>query len=721
MAKRQINLRQTATMFATMLLAVVASTIFIGGCTDTLKEDVLDNEKPLVFFVNIPPEGQQFSRNPLVYWYGTDRDGLIDYYRIHVATDDEVGSQAPEEYIASVNDTSWMYIDVDPAESEPQTGQTVPMSANVLDPVNSYVPQWVFLQAFDMEGASSEVAYRLFFRNDNPPQTQLYNIIAADNPFVNAVNPGGIITGIRLRWSAEDPIDFPSDPPPFEYQWRLYGPYTTSEISQLSDSFFTEVFISSDGFVYRIGDTIIRCDTSFVDTAVAINCDTTVVVPGMGSSALGAMEDYFRVDDSDFVGSMYDRVEDSSFNGIDPWVLNTTDTIYNVFKTIDVDTTSQMKFILWVRSRDDAFVPDPAPAFDTFSVINPRFERDVLVLDFAPVFGFTHTSPRNWPQSSYPDSFHVSKFWKEAITAWDPNIGAGFDVNQDWQQTRRFNVILPMNILLNHKVVILHNDEIVASGITDSKIGLPLYKAIDAGVNMWATMRAAISGGPTQPPTQNVIPPFAYQFYFAVRKMAFSGSFCLGDTTGFTPCALNARIEDFVGAYSLDTQKWPDLTVVPEYLKSRLRYQGLVRYNDAYPALPEVNWSEARYGAEVMYLYKSMYGAAHPLGRRDDFDFVMEGAPVGHRQNTGLFRTVHFNFTPIVLEPTSFQQLFDTVMNYLYDPSIATPVSEIRYPEAQNKLSVSEQRRRYWLRNEEAAREEGIDLTNYNTTDKAER
>ena len=117
-----------------------------------------------------------------------------------------------------------------------------------------------------------------------------------------------------------------------------------------------------------------------------------------------------------------------------------------------------------------------------------------------------------------------------------------------------------------------------------------------------------------------------------------------------------------------------------------------------------------------MYLYKSPYrsrGATHPMGITEPiqglfFDYNFEGAPFAHRYNSGLFKTVHFCFTPYALEQNeNTQALFNNVMNYLYDPSTVSPVSEIRYNDAAVKLSVAEQRARYWKRCDMETLEEG--------------
>ncbi len=55
---------KTTVMMILMLFIVTVSMSLFSGCTDTIDGNVNANLKPIVQFVNIPPEGQQFSRNP---------------------------------------------------------------------------------------------------------------------------------------------------------------------------------------------------------------------------------------------------------------------------------------------------------------------------------------------------------------------------------------------------------------------------------------------------------------------------------------------------------------------------------------------------------------------------------------------------------------------------------------------------------------------------------
>lgn len=783
-------------LLTTLVLAGVGggAALLVGGCTDTLDGERFANQKPIVHFANIPPEGQTFSRNPVVYWYGSDADGLIDYYRYHVATEAEVGFDSPENYIQRVSDAAWTHVDVDPAASDPQTTHQIPLAADSANPVRSFVVQYVFLQAFDMEGLGSDIVYRRFARNDNPPNTGI-NDISTKIPFVNAPRPGGIVTGIALDWMANDSVDYPSDPPRFEFQWRLYGPYTNDEMIAMEAQFVQTVFQSVDGFVYRQGEYFKVCDTTFVsgNPDPVIDCDSFLVGTDEIDVRLGrTFKNYFDFEDADFVNnpvyykvvdsscyrdpeclkSLPDSLDETACPCLDTWVPALSqsnsrewagrDTLYNVFRHTPTDSTVKRQFLFWIRSRDDAKVPDPTPAWKAFPVVEPKFERDVLVFDMAAsaqpiaVRKADGYLPDNTTDPSRPRSY---LFWRDMLLNWNPDLN--FNEYDYIYQGRSYNNTnytngIPLVKLLQYKVVVLYNDHIVAPPITKEGYMKPVITGLDAGVNAWSICRSVAGGDGNK----SHMPPgdpqlifnqvsnkwaMAYKRYFAVNSGLYTGWFQhanrLRDPRPNAPWALPAfDVQDCIGAYSLQPAQWPDIEYDSALVHDLYEWGSLVPdtstpdpsdriqyyYNKKLPYLPEINWCQARYGAEIMYLYKSYYrsrGVAHPLGVYEgisgSFNFDFEGAPCGHRYSTGLYRTVHMNLTPFALKrgpnPTSgpVAQLFRAVMDYLYDPNIQQPVAKLRYhdadPTAAADLSV--ERDRYWKRCDQEAYEKGLDLS----------
>lgn len=714
---------QVAVVLAIALTgSLVISALYLASCTDTLKGELYENQPPIVYFANIPPDGYRTGRNLVVYWYGTDKDGLIDYYRYHVATVDQVGQDTPEDYIAKIHDTEWTYIDVDPSASNPQTAHAIPLLADPDDPVTTFVDQWVFLQAFDMEGLGSDIIYRRFPRNDNPPETRILDF-STKIPFVDG-DSGGVVSGVKMNWEGSDP-DYTRDPV-LEYQWRLYGPYPDSIFQIIRDSFIAPVFLTVKGKVHNLDDTLVFCDT-FPDS---VNCDTFVVTDPIPEEAKrwGELQPKFFVDDLEFIARPeLNKVADSSFDGVDEWITSTTTTIYNVYrhyaKTVEgtpADTTVEMNFIFWVRSRDDALVADLVPAFtDTLPVIRPRYERAVAVVDFTgrPTARPTWTDLRT----------QRVPFWRNAIHKWNPDVAFQIDSAELWNDGTSPDYLdapkaneVPLAFLLKHKVLILYDDDVLVANLSGiNKASSNIYTAIDAGVNVWLTMRSSLNTGQggQQEPNWVFNVPREYREYFGVTMIPFSGWACHAqgslETGGCEDGACPTdRIEDFIGAYALDSTRWPNLDVDTALLRTRFMWgqsayptigylAPCFEYEPEHPGLPEVDWSARLSTTQALYLYKSFYGSNHPRGG----NYNMEGNPVAHRYNTGLFRTVHFNFTPLAIDSVQMQIVIDSVLNWLYDPALSAPTSTIRYPDAPVQISISEARERYWRRVEEQAKE----------------
>ena len=192
------------------------------------------------------------------------------------------------------------------------------------------------------------------------------------------------------------------------------------------------------------------------------------------------------------------------------------------------------------------------------------------------------------------------------------------------------------------------------------------------------------------------VPP-EIQYYFGVAGQFFSSwAFFLHGTHPFNGLE-EVRMEDFIGGYSMDESRWPNLDIDTALLHARYSW-WYDPFNpiavdhpwiDTIAALGEVNWCQRLYGTEVMYLYKSRYGANHFLG----YPYTIEGTPVAHRYETNLFRTVWFQFTPLAIDSLAMQETVSDILDWLYDPTLGThTVNEKRYPDAATKISIDEAR-----------------------------
>jgi hypothetical protein len=407
------------------------------------------------------------------------------------------------------------------------------------------------------------------------------------------------------------------------------------------------------------------------------------------------------------------------------WVPKNADTIFNVFSN-PPDTTVEMTFVFWVRSRDDALVPDLIPAFKDVKVINPKYERGILVVDLTSILFPIRPWVNRWR------NLNVSKaYWYDVVKNWAGSDSSlyldtaripGLQHAPDYYEAAKTQAIVPISWLLKHKIVIAYNECVSQPDFTSIGLGGSLYKAIDAGVNVWVTARSLGGNGRSQP--FRVANPYGgdYTRYFGVSAMIYSGWGC--HATGTSGSCPASRIEDFIGATAY-LPGWPNISVDFNLLGNRIGWALPSDAGGVYPqfawvdscsastmplnckpvtnyGLPEVGWSIRTFGTELLYRYKSYYGSAHPRGRGADYDFIFEGAPVAHRFNAGLYRTVHSNFTPLVLDSVSGQIMIDSIFNWLYDPTLGAPTSKVRYPDAKIQISIAEAQANHRLRVEEA-------------------
>ena len=733
--------RKTVLLLLVALNCLILAALFTSGCSKKLEGTTYDNEKPIVWFVNVPPEGARSSVNPIVNWYGQDRDGQIDFYRYVVVREDVMGDSLGkpsdwnpvsqplsaveiqafcDEFVGHMVDSFWTTLHVTPESADPHTSNIIPMTAQIEDPVRVFVPQFVFVQAYDDEGLASDIIYRRFLRNDNPPATRVVGFIDT-YPFINSEFYSGPATGIRVRWDGSDAVDYPTDPPPFEYEWKLLGPYSESEYQSLINNYLKRVFITNDAQVMffgqppdtvgwdtvwnvdstviiainpiLLGTALIVCDTTYEGGVETENCDTILIDTLTGNNVYGNIDTLLMVFDTAFENSSYNRLSKRSGDEYgNVWTSELRDSLYDVYWHHPADTTQVGRFIFAVRSRDDAQVPDLTPAWRNFIVINPQHERDLVVI--------------SWSNSADENTARlasVRSYWTTAVNNWITQTGREGDVEYvedlDFRRASNFSQNHTMlQLVLKYKVAVCVQDAEV-SGAWSAQ-GLPaqdIMVALQTGVNVWVAARVPIGNLPTGSSFRTVPASAAYEYFFGMQSYIFpgwsSGFYTTSDGDGLGL----PRTEDFIGTLSLDDTQWPEVSIDTSLLRTVYNWAGSIEppvfpfrpYLPELGALPQVGWCVRSFESEAMYLYKSMYGNEHAM-----FTYLsFHGRPVGIRLNRGLFRTVHMLFTPHALEPVTAQQMVNGVLGWLYDGRVEA-VSAAKSP--RNTALASDLANRYW-------------------------
>ena len=202
------------------------------------------NIHPLVFFANVPPESTEFSISPLIYWYGTDKDGYITAYQYAVIREDSIsevwgGLDSAKKALKRVGPDSASWINniertnIFGAHVTAEKGhqRNVRMYAEI-EP-DSFTAQHIFLRAVDNKGGISEIKTRMYWRNNHAPQCS----IDVDSDFALRnfyCLPETIQTwqGIEIKWVGSDTLDYPDErkQPEFYFRWELWGPYADDSL-----------------------------------------------------------------------------------------------------------------------------------------------------------------------------------------------------------------------------------------------------------------------------------------------------------------------------------------------------------------------------------------------------------------------------------------------------------------------------------------------------------
>ncbi len=613
-----------------IICALLMGLYFFGGSCDEIKGPERKNQPPEVRFVNIPVEGAKVSSAITLYWQGTDVDGFIKYYRYCVVKKDTVDAYtdsgsfpAPINYINSrpIDDFDWTVIEVTP--SNPGTSADINMSADPNDPVRNYLTSYVYLQAIDDQGALSKIdtttpdTYKYFQKNNHFPNTKI-SVNDIRNPYVNVdttISATAALQGVQISWYAVDSSDY-LNPPPFEYKWKLLGPYTDDEMNFINKKHTGRVFQDLYGDYY------------FEDDNYPIN-DSTLVPLSSLSGPYGSWENILFLDTiRDTLAPIVStylplptsmiRVADSSgANGESPWTYEMNKRFGNVFdqSPFSTDTTSQYNYLFWCQARDDAEVPDKVPAFGWISIIDPKFEREVIILDMTHYYLTYQTF--NWPlyprkpfyDYKYPDNMQnsmIKDVYGKMINNW-----AGSDVfdatvledkyipkedgsiceisysnglaSQDYYPVRNIakshmshctgeDEIVSLRDILKHKIIILIKDDIgsqlnLSGGPDDYPELLSMISGLNAGMSCLSMVRSPYQAFLWNPYPEWQTLSSVYSSYFGIVQMRYTGW-----TGGLQDSVyVGSRIEDFDGASPISevSRSFPILPVDTFLLENR--------------------------------------------------------------------------------------------------------------------------------------------------------
>jgi hypothetical protein len=260
--------RKVFLYFFTILLIF----FLLTTCTKKPDDVIIANQPPETYIVNVPPDSAFIYHARLIFWYGTDADGIVARY--DWAIDDTV-------YDQNIAGSGWHTLYMD---STLATQDTIAFEAPLPDTTYTHI---FFVRAVDNRDLPDPTpSSRVFSTSNIPPNTRFVSVPTDSTQRFMLAGTTSTWRGINFEWTAID-----SDkvfPPQFQYCWDDttidFDPVThegwSSPVSEESFYFTGENSPTTDGWhtVYvRAFDDAGAVDQSLSDTTLAIlEADTTI-------------------------------------------------------------------------------------------------------------------------------------------------------------------------------------------------------------------------------------------------------------------------------------------------------------------------------------------------------------------------------------------------------------------------------------------------------------
>jgi len=636
-------------------LVAAGLVILLAGCS-SLEPDrsgnPTPNSPPKVFPANTPPDSARFSRNPELHWYATDIDGYITFFRYSVIVDTmlRIDGQlvTPEVFITQAPDAQFgwdtLRVDLD----HPQSSARIRLYADTLDPVNVFTKQYFFVQAQDDQGAMSDIIFRLYSRNNHYPNTQH----RAARTYINAPDINSPAPGVFLTWFGADSTDWGRATPPLEYEWRIYGPFAL-------DADIVVRIVQEDCVWNPVTGQYERCrnvpvlDIDAIPDTILIDINdpdggppTTARVPQPVQRSRGPN---FANDTTDI------------------WVSDMEVTLYNLYRDVPLLESACFKYVFWVRTRDDGYVPDPSPAFSQFHVYEAKFERDVAIIDEG---GYNLNQGRWGPidldtvKSVFYNLVHGAGY-----TDFDTARVAKSDFFYSTAiKNRQDAMVVPLRTglldILSHKVLIYYTDA-ARMGPNEGTTGMlrQIFFGLDMGASS-AIFSRNITNTDVNIDRYDLINMSAnFRNFYGISSVNIEGWNFFVLSTSY-PRRDSAYIrypvftEEFIGAKSNSTF-YPDIDVdLGVGSLFDVRYPTWVFDTlHVFDGLPEVGVCTKTLFAAPIYLYLSRLGDAS----------IFNGKVCAVRQQLGDMRTACFLFTPLAMDSIPMQEMFTTTLDWLIE------------------------------------------------------
>ena len=262
-----------------VLTFLICSILLLLFASCTKKPDAVDvqNQPPETYIVNVPPDSAYIYHARLIFWYGTDEDGIV--IRYDWAIDDTV-------YNANIAGSGWHSLYMD---STLATQDTIAFEAPLPDTIYTHT---FYVRAVDNHNLPDpEPARRIFNTSNIQPNTRFVSTPTDSSQRFMLEDTSGLWQGINFEWTAIDSdLVFPAQ---FQYLWGKNHTIPDSIPSMNDSRWSTPVqeesyYFNGQNAPYDTGyytvyvramDDAGSVDPSLSDTTVYISDIDTTVVP----------------------------------------------------------------------------------------------------------------------------------------------------------------------------------------------------------------------------------------------------------------------------------------------------------------------------------------------------------------------------------------------------------------------------------------------------------
>ncbi len=242
-------------------IALFLGLALLGGC---YQGEERERENPFVHLYSVPPDSSIMGSAPIIWWWGTDVDGIIVGYQWIDIVAKELDPATVEAYYNGSEPIPDTVISSDGADTfvwhyTEENADTIYL---LLAPGDTMTEHLFCVRSIDIDGDTSDIDCRIFYRTNIPPDS-LRIKESEDYPegdtFWVLDDTTWDWRGIKIEWTAHDPDNSII----LEYYWWVenYDDPSQVVLTSLADDSVLTLYSGEspyDGWVRELNNTLLR-------------------------------------------------------------------------------------------------------------------------------------------------------------------------------------------------------------------------------------------------------------------------------------------------------------------------------------------------------------------------------------------------------------------------------------------------------------------------------